>query len=136
MEKYSIRVKEKIENLHIWIEQLQQILPPSLTEYSQNFVVNAACERIVEKIIEENIIMTHLILKEKGIIKREKCFDSLFDLGIIPKKLALKLENSKGMRNLMIHQYDNFDEQIFYESIYQLIKDTRNFIDQIEINLN
>lgn len=63
---------------------------------------------------------------------RTKCFTLLSDLGIISLRLANKLENIKGMKDLMIHQYDDFDQNLFIEKIKDIIVDTKLFIKQIK----
>jgi uncharacterized protein YutE (UPF0331/DUF86 family) len=132
MEKFSLRVNEKVKTLSKWINQLEKIIPNSFQKYSSDYIISAASERLAEKIIEEMIIISNIILKEKGITKREKCFEILNDLDIISKKLSEKLEKIKGMRNLMIHSYDSFDEEVFYESLNELLIDSKKFIKEIK----
>lgn len=131
MEKFSLRINEKIKTLSKWIKQLEKIIPDNFQKYSSDYVISAASERLAEKIIEEMIIISNIILKEKGIIKREKSFESLNDLDIINKNLSERLEKMKGMRNLMIHSYDSFDEEVFYESLNELLIDSKKFIKEI-----
>jgi uncharacterized protein YutE (UPF0331/DUF86 family) len=132
MEKFSLRVNEKVKTLSKWINQLEKIIPNSFQKYSSDYIISAASERLAEKIIEEMIIISNIILKEKGITKREKCFEILNDLDIISKKLSEKLEKIKGMRNLMNHSYDSFDEEVFYESLNELLIDSKKFIKEIK----
>jgi uncharacterized protein YutE (UPF0331/DUF86 family) len=132
MEKFSLRINEKIKTLSKWINQLEKIIPDNFQKYSSDYVISAASERLAEKIIEEMIIISNIILKEKGITKREKSFESLNDLDIISKNLSKKLEKVKGMRNLMIHSYDSFDEEVFYESLNELLIDSKKFIKEIK----
>jgi uncharacterized protein YutE (UPF0331/DUF86 family) len=130
-EKYSLRINEKIHNLKLILNQLEKTLPKTINEYESDFVIIAACERFAEKIIEEIITTSNIILKEQGITQREKCFEILTDLQIIPLVLGKKLEQIKGMRNLMVHSYDYFDNEIFFESLKELILDTNQFIKEI-----
>ena len=136
MEKYSSRINEKILNLNIIIKQLETTLPSTIKEYESNFIIMAACERFAEKAIEEIITTSNIILKDKGITQREKCFELLNDLEIIPKSLAKKLEQMKGMRNLMVHSYDSFDTEVFFESLKELITDTKEYIKAIKKLIN
>ena len=136
MEKYSSRINEKIHNLKLIITQLETTLPKTIEEYETNFVILAACERFAEKTIEEIITTSNIILKEKGITQREKCFEILNDLDIIPKELAKKLEQMKGMRNLMVHSYDSFDTEVFFDSLKELIIDTKEYIKAIKKLIN
>ncbi|MFP4567558.1 MAG: type VII toxin-antitoxin system HepT family RNase toxin [Candidatus Woesearchaeota archaeon] len=131
MEKYSSRIQDKIHDLKLILNQLETTLPKTIKEYESNFVIMAACERFAEKIIEDIINTSNIILKEKGITRREKCFEILTDLKIITNDLAKKLEQMKGMRNLMVRSYDSFDNEVFFESLKELILDTKQYIKQI-----
>lgn len=136
MEKLSTRTKEKIKNLKTWVKQLEKITPKTYKNYKSDFIISSACERITEKIIEEMIIISNLILKEKGITKKEKPFEILKDLDILSNKLSERLEKIKGMRNLMVHSYDSFDEEIFYLNLKNLINDSKQYIKELENNPN
>lgn len=131
MEKYSTRVNDKIKSLKIWIDQLEKIIPSNFEKYKSDFIISSACERLSEKIIEDILKTCNIILKEKGINNREKPFEILNDLEILSSSLTKNLEQIKGMRNLMIHNYDSFDEEIFYNSLKNLIIDSKNFIKEI-----
>lgn len=131
MEKYSTRVNDKIKSLKIWIDQLEKIIPSNFEKYKSDFIISSACERLSEKIIEDILKTCNIILKEKGINNREKPFEILNDLEILSLSLTKNLEQIKGMRNLMIHNYDSFDEEIFYNSLKNLIIDSKNFIKEI-----
>ena len=132
MVDYITRINDKLEQLNLWKNQLNSILPNSADSYKSDFVISAACERLTERIIEEMIIISNIILKEKGIIDRTKSFEKLNDLGILSESLFKKLEEIKGMRNLMIHNYDDFDQEIFYNSLFELIDDSNQYKKEIK----
>jgi len=128
MENYYLRINDKLEELQNWIEEFEDI---SSKDFENN-VILAACERYCERIIETMIKISQIILKSKGIQDREKSFQKLYELKIVSKELALNLEEIKGMRNLMIHQYEEFDQNIFQESLNELITDAKKFILEIK----
>ena len=131
MAEHSSRLNEKVRHLSKWVSELEEIIPSSFNKYKTDNLVSAACERYCERIIEDLIIISNIILKEKGVVERERCFDLLHDLDVLNKDLAAKLENIKGMRNLMIHQYDTFDEELFFDSLKELIKDSKHFMESV-----
>lgn len=131
MEKYSSRIKEKITDVDKHIAQLEKIIPKTVNEYISNYVVSAACERLAEKIMEDIIKISTVILKEKGINERSDSFQKLNDLGLLTARTTNNLQNFKGLRNLMIHNYDEFDENIFYESLKEIIRDAKSFKKEI-----
>lgn len=131
MGKLSTRVRDaliQLTNLH---DELEEIIPQSFETYTNNNIISAACERYAERIIELIINTTHVILKEKGIVLKDKPFGVLSDLNIVEPELAIRLEKMKGMRNMMVHQYDAFDSEVFFESLKELLTDCKMFVDSI-----
>lgn len=127
MVKSSTRILDKINVLDKWIDELSEIIPKDYLEYEKNNVLLAATERYIERIVEEMILISNIILKEKGIVDRKKCFSKLEEIDVISKDLSIKLEQIKGMRNIMIHRYEDFDPEIFLLSIKNILKDSKEF---------
>ena len=52
---------------------------------------------------------------------------------IITEKIANKLKDAKGMRNIIAHDYGSVDDEIVFESItFELIKDVNEFLREIK----
>lgn len=136
MVKSSLKLIDTITRLSRWIFDLENIIPSTFELYISNNIISAACERYFERIIEDLIMISNVILKDEGIVERSKCFELLFELGILNELLAKKLKKIKGMRNLMIHKYDSFDENLFYDNLRKLIIDSKKFISEITKNID
>src|SRR3989344_8634710 len=96
------RIKDKIKDIKIYLEQLSKIKPKTFKEYEKDFKTKAACERYFEKIAEAVIDLAFLVIKEKGFKTPEEdsqAFTILEDEEIIDNNLANKLKDMKGMRN-------------------------------------
>jgi uncharacterized protein YutE (UPF0331/DUF86 family) len=132
MAEFSMRFKDKKEEFNVYLKELKEIIPSSFNDYKKDNIIKAACERYSERIIELMLKLANLVLKKEGIIDRDKSFQVLADLGLIDSDLALKLEKIKGMRNLMVHQYDSFDEEVFYNNLKNLIEDSKKFMNKLE----
>jgi uncharacterized protein YutE (UPF0331/DUF86 family) len=132
------RITEKINEINEFLEQLKQIAPSSLDEYKSNMEKRAACERYVEKIVEAATDLAFLIIKNKKMKIPEDdidAFNILLENKIIDSKLASKLKNAKGMKNIISHQYGNIDDEVVFESITEeLEKDVRDFIGVVKKN--
>ena len=89
----------------------------------------------MEKITEATVDLAFINIKENNFQIPEEdtqAFEILADKNIISKKLADKLKDAKGMRNIIAHQYGNLDDQKVYESlVHELIDDISEFISQI-----
>ncbi|RLG16087.1 DUF86 domain-containing protein [Candidatus Pacearchaeota archaeon] len=129
------RKEDKIDEIEKYLGELESILPSSFEEYKNDFKIKAACERYFEEIVEAVIDLAFLIIKEKlfKIPEEDKqAFDILTQEGIISKKLATKLKDVKGMRNIIAHEYGKLDDELIFESITEeLKKDINRFIEDI-----
>ncbi|MBU4308475.1 MAG: DUF86 domain-containing protein, partial [Nanoarchaeota archaeon] len=96
----------------------------------------AACERYFEKIIEAVIDLTFLIIKEKNLEQPEEdkqSFDILAKNKILDSNLSIRLQNAKGMRNIIAHEYGRIDnELVFHSLVEELIPDVQEFLKRIE----
>ena len=131
-----MRIKDKIDELTLYLEQLEEITPTSLKEYKTDITKKAACERFVEKIVESSVDIAFLIIKQKKMKIPEDdtdAFNILHDNKILNKDLTDKLKKAKGMRNIIAHQYGKIDDEIIYNTINEeLINDIQQFIKAIE----
>ena len=131
-----MRIKDKIQEIKEYLEELESILPNDSNEYSKDYKTKAACERYFEKIIEAVVDLSFLIIKEKGLKIPEddkKSFEILCKEKIISEKLANNLKDAKGMRNIIAHDYGSVDDEIVFKSITtELIKDSKEFLEGIK----
>ena len=130
------RINEKIIEVEQFLEELESCLPDDFIEYKQDFKIRAIGERYFEKIIEAIIDIAFLIIKEKNLKQPEyekQVFDILFNNKIISQELSLKLQDAKGMRNIIAHEYGKVDDELIFHSLTEeLIIDSYEFIKQIE----
>lgn len=132
------RIKDKFNEIKMYLFELKSILPKDFKEYENNLEKKAACERYLEKIIEASIDLAYLIVKKERFKLEEKnrVFDFLFEEKIITKNLHIKLKNAKGMRNIISHKYGEVDDKIVFNSIKEeLVLDINLFLKEVEIYL-
>jgi uncharacterized protein YutE (UPF0331/DUF86 family) len=129
------RIKDKIQELEEFLEEIEPVLPSTLEDYKNDFKTKAIGERYFEKIVEVIVDIAFLIIKEKNLRSPEEdkeSFDILVNSKIISKELCEKLKDAKGMRNVIAHEYGKInDELVFYSLTEELIKDSQEFIKQI-----
>lgn len=129
------RIRDKINDIRVYLEQLSKIKPASFKKYERDFKTKAACERYFEKITEAVVDLANLSVKEKSFQPPEEFYES-FDIlqkkEIIGSNLSLRLKNMKGMRNIIAHQYGEVDDKIVYIAINEEIHaDVKEFLEII-----
>jgi len=129
-------IKDKINEIETYLQELSQIIPSSFQNYKEEFKTRAACERYFEKIIESLVDLSFLIIKVSNLQMPEEdkqSFKILKENKIISEDLSEKLQNAKGMRNILAHEYGNVDNKIVFDSIKKdLIPDVKEFIKKIK----
>jgi uncharacterized protein YutE (UPF0331/DUF86 family) len=130
------RINDKIEDILMFFDELSGIIPENLEDYISNKKEKAACERYFEKIIGAITDVAFYVIKLKKLrIPQDDsdAFEVLKENKIIDDKLAQKLKDAKGMRNILAHEYGKIDDEIVFDSIKdELILDAEEFIKQIK----
>jgi len=130
------RIKDKIEEIEKYLQELSEIIPLNFKEYNSEFKIRAACERYFERIIESVTDLAFFIIKEYNLRTPEEdkqSFDVLCEEKIISEKLKEKLKDAKGMRNILAHEYGKVDDEMVFDSIKdELLTDVEEFLKQIK----
>ena len=130
------KIKDKINEIRVYLEELSKIVPSKPDEYKSNNLVKAACERYFEKIVEAVTDIAFIVIVKRKLRVPEDDIDAfkiLLENKIIDEKLYKKLKQAKGMRNIISHQYGKIDDEIVFEAITEeLEKDVKEFISLIE----
>lgn len=133
------RIKDKIEEIEKYLDELAEIKPDNLENYLKDFKTKAACERYAERIIEAIVDLAFLSIKEKMLPPPEtdlEAFDILSEKKIISPELAERLKDAKRMRNILAHKYGEVDDEIIFHAIQEeLERDASSFTDAIEKKL-
>lgn len=130
-----MRIQDKLEEIENYLFEIESFMPQDFEDYKDDIKTKAACERYFEKIIESVVDLTFLIIKSKGYkIPEEdkKAFDMLVKEEVITLKLAEKLKDAKGMRNIITHEYGMVDDVVVFHSITkELVDDVKDLLKQI-----
>ena len=130
------RIKDKIDGINIFLEELSKIVPSEFNEYKSNNLVKAACERYFEKVVEAITDIAFMIIVKRKFRVPEDDIDAfriLSEHKIIDEELYKKLKQAKGMRNILIHQYGTVKDEIVFEAISEeLDRDAKNFLEKIK----
>src|SRR3989344_3355772 len=100
------RIKDKINDIETYLEQLAEIKPKTFKGYEKGF-----------KTPEEDSQAFTILEFEK----------------IINNKLANKLKDMKGMRNIIAHQYGEVNDELMFIAINEEIENDVNlFLDIVK----
>ncbi|MEX0920217.1 MAG: DUF86 domain-containing protein [Candidatus Pacearchaeota archaeon] len=130
------RISDKIGEIEKYLQELSETIPVNIENYKGDFKARAACERYFERIIEAIIDLAFFMIKEYRLKTPEEdrqAFDILEQEMIISDKLAEKMRDAKGMRNIIAHEYGIIDDEMVFDSIKnELVSDAEDFVKQIK----
>jgi uncharacterized protein YutE (UPF0331/DUF86 family) len=130
-------VKTKIFLITQDLERLKSFGVETFDEVAKDAMKYAAVQNLLMKIIGRAIdINEHIISKtaglEKGLhLKYRETFLELEGLGVLPKKFAQEISKSAGLRNALVHDYDNLEDYIVYKSVGDAISQYTKYCDYI-----
>jgi uncharacterized protein YutE (UPF0331/DUF86 family) len=129
-----IRVTRKLDIIQENLEDLENFQDLELEEFISNRHTQKIVERTLEIIFQAAIDTNEHILKEGFQIKIEEYREGFREMGkvkVLSESLATTLEESAGMRNVLIHFYDKVKPEIVYKAIKMTLHDYPMYQEQI-----
>lgn len=86
-------------------------------------------ERLLELLVMTASDLIFHLLAEQGINadSYRDAFRRAGELGLLPTELAQRLQEAAGMRNILVHQYEDIDYVILHDSIEPALDDFAQF---------
>ncbi|MEA4924301.1 MAG: DUF86 domain-containing protein [Syntrophomonadaceae bacterium] len=128
------KICAKLDRLYNYYEELKNLSVISLEEYKCNSIYRRAIERTMQLIVECATDINNMILRMNGSKGASDYFNSFIDiaeLNIIPVEFALQIAPSTGLRNILVHEYEEIDDTIVYRSIDLCLKHYLKYMDLI-----
>lgn len=135
-------VISKLERLEQYLEELEEIRDISFEEYMNDHFRKRGIERLIQLSVEcATDINSYLLSKVVKVVPSDYQ-DSFLKAGrhsILPPEFAHEIAPSAGLRNRLVHEYDEIDDRIVHRSIRktlkqyaQYIKHIRDFLSKLE----
>lgn len=132
-------IRRKLNKLIEYLNELSNIADFTFEDYLGNYFIKRTAERLIQLIIEVATDINGHIAVDAGNSPPKNYFESfikLSELGVLDRVLADKLAPSTGMRNRLVHEYDEIDDKIVYDGIPQAIDLYKIYISKIEKYIN
>lgn len=118
----------KLDRLRAYLADLEPHADRSAEEIADDAY---EVERLLELLVQVAVdIVTHE-LAERGVVPGtyRKAFLLAGDEGLIPDDLAASLADAAGLRNVLVHLYEDIDYEIVAASIGRALEDFARFLD-------
>ena len=96
-----------------------------------------AVERVLELLVQVAVdIAAHLVVEQGASpASYRETFVEAGRKGLIPERLAATLADAAGLRNILVHLYENIDYEIVANSVGSALRDFREFLQILEKRL-
>ena len=126
-------INEKLSILLKYLDRLEPVADQTQEQFKTT-EIHYLAERYVELIVGEALDINFHIIKEKKLFappKYRESFVILGDAGILTSDLARRIADSAGLRNLLVHHYDEIDLDHFYLGLKPGIADYWRYAQEI-----
>ena len=129
-------IRRKIKLIQEDLSELDALAHYSFDEITKDHIKYLAVERLLEKIIMRAIDINQHMIAELGkgdeqVRGYEDTFYILSQLGIYSEEFARQIAPSAGLRNRLVHEYNDTRQEIIYKSIGEAIGQYVKYCDSI-----
>jgi uncharacterized protein YutE (UPF0331/DUF86 family) len=130
-----ILVTRKINLIAKDLKALTPFGEMTLKTYLADPVNEVIVERYLERIIGRMIDINYHLVTELGHPPPKDYFESFTELGklqVLPVDFARTLAQAAGLRNRIVHEYDEVDEQKIHEALQDVLQEIPRYIGHIQ----
>ncbi len=129
-------IRRKIKLIQEDLSELDHLAHYSFDEIFKDHIKYLAAERLLEKIIMRAIDINQHMIAELGrgdeqVRSYEDTFYILSQLGIYGEEFAKQIAPSAGLRNRLVHEYNNTRQDIIYKSLNEALTQYVRYCDSI-----
>ena len=128
-------LRRRLGSLTTSLNELDAISQLTLAQYKTDFVRRHAAEKVVELIIEDAIDINRALIEAAHLQPPQTGYNTFVELehlGILPRGLTSRLANATGLRNRLVHRYEEIDHKMVYDSLKPLLRNYRKYARLIE----
>lgn len=133
-------VRRKLQLIAEDLRQLLAFREATFEEVTGDALTLAAVERILERLVMRAIDVNQHLISERATGEEQRTtrltyrdtFRMLADLDVYPEDFAERIAQSAGLRNILVHDYNDADRQIVYRSIRSCLEDYEQYVRHVD----
>ncbi len=113
------------------LRELEALSRKGLEEYLGGRFDEVLAERFLERLIGRMIDINYHLITESGHPPPKDYYESFIHLGslnILPPDLARRIAACAGLRNRIVHEYDDIDPARVYEGLQAAVRDVPQYL--------
>lgn len=112
-------IRQKVSQAEKYLDEIKTFLKTRDPEISADLKSRYALERVFLLLVEEMIDINNHLLKNLDVTINDlrSSFELLGEKGILPKEFAIKISPLTGVRNILVHQYEKINFELFLKNL-------------------
>lgn len=132
-------IRRKLERIVTNLRLLDPVRRLDLAAYRADVYRRKAVERLLQETVEAAVDINAHLLVEAGRASPEDLYSSFTaaaDLGVLAREFAVRIAPSAGLRNRLVHEYDEIDDAIVLLAAGDMLEQYPQFVAQVEAFLS
>ncbi|HEY7675695.1 MAG TPA: DUF86 domain-containing protein [Candidatus Methylomirabilis sp.] len=120
------------------LNELQPLVRKALGEYLASKTDEVLAERYLERIIGRMIDINYHVITESGHPPPKDYYESFIQLArlnVLPAEFARQVAACAGLRNRLVHEYNEIDPARVYEGLQAAVRDIPQYLAHIHQHL-
>jgi uncharacterized protein YutE (UPF0331/DUF86 family) len=119
------------------VDDLRAVMPLAtkpLDQYLASLTDEVLAERYLERMIGRMIDVNYHLATDAGHAPPRDCYESftqLAKLGVLPAAFATQIAACAGLRNRIVHEYDDIDPRRVYEGLQAAVRDIPEYLRRV-----
>lgn len=123
-------VATKLDAIGLYLRRLEPLARIAYGRFSADYVTFNATERLVQLAVDAAVDINNHLLTQAGRTAPPDYYSSFADLAtlkVVPDAFARRIARSTGLRNRLVHAYEQADLAILHRALPGLIRDYRRY---------
>lgn len=128
-------VRRKLAVIKRNLEDLAAVEDLDVDEYRADRFRQKGTERLLQETVEAAVDANLHVLRATGRATPADYYDSFIELGrhdVIPMALANRLAPAAGLRNRLVHEYEEIDDAIVLRAVGEARVSFREYVSELE----
>lgn len=128
-------VRRKVALIMPDVQALAPLADKPIEEYLASTTDELVAERYLERIIGRMIDINYHLVTELGKPPPRdyhQSFKELAPLGVLPVELASRISACAGLRNRLVHEYDEIDPRLVHAALRDATRDVPEYLSHVQ----
>jgi len=120
-------IEERMEDIRTWLNEVEGV-------GEMDKKTRLAVYKAMQEVVEASTDVVAMILKDEGKLPKDDYtnIEKIFGLDIIDTRIKEALKEADGLRNRLVHEYNELNDEIALESIQELLVPIEEFMEMVK----